>query len=137
MLEHLKQSFNIISRDRPSSDGLLKLCEEREVDPGVVELYGEISRADFEGPGPRYFRFWSPTRVLEVDSAYNVSSALPGALPIGSDGGGNLIVIRNGRVFSVGYGAVDEDELVPLAPSLAEFLQHPEPLWPWIEDDPR
>lgn len=134
MLENLPANFRIMDRELPSPTELASLIAIRPLPADVVRLYEEVSSVDIEGPEPRYFRFWSPDEVLEIDTAYGVSAAVPRSIPIGSNGGGRLIIVRDGRVFSVGYGALHEDQLRLLANSLKEFLQNPEPLWPWIDE---
>ena len=134
MLERLSPHFVIMQREAPSPQGLAKLRADRDVDPQVAELYEEIGRVDIKGDGPRYFRFWPPERALEIDATYAVSENLPGSIPIGSDGGGNLIIVRDGRVFAVGYSVLDEDEMTPLGNTLAAFLENPEPLFAWVEE---
>lgn len=133
MLEHLNPRFRITGRRPPSADGLAALRARRQLSQQVIDLYEEIGEVDIKGPAPRYFRFWPPEEVLEIDSAYGVSEALHQAVPIGSDGGGKLIVIRDERVFSVSFGALAEQSLTLLANSLAEFLKNPDPLWAWAD----
>ena len=134
MLERLNKQFRIIDRRPALAAQLRELSGKRLVGHEVVELYTEVGEVDIEGPEPRYFRFWTPGEILEIDETYGVSRAISGALPIGSDGGGKLIVVRDGRLFSVGYGALAEASLVPLADSLGDFLENPEPLWSWLDE---
>ena len=133
MLEQLNSEFRLVDHKPPSLIALQTLREERRISEQLAELYREVGEFDVEGPNPRYFRIWPAGEILEIDDAYGVSKALPGAVPIGSDGGGKLIVMRGEAVFSVGYGALAESSLHPLAASLEEFLRNPEPLWPWIK----
>lgn len=98
----------------------------------LAELYGELSTLAVEGPGSRYFDIWSPAEVDQMDRAYGVSAALPQAVAIGTDGGGVLIIVRYGKVYGVGVGALAEDECWLLANSVGDFLENPEPLWRWL-----
>lgn len=136
MLEQLNPEFRLVDQKPPSPRALLSLREARAISEDLAELYGEVGEIDVEGPEPRYFRIWTANEILEIDDAYGVSRAIPGAVPIGSDGGGKLIVMRGEALFSVGYGALAESSLRPLAASLGSFLKNPEPLWPWIEKSP-
>lgn len=74
----------------------------------------------------RYLRIWAPARVLELDEGYGISKALPGAVPIGDDGGGTALIYFTGAdgfgLYAVDFGATFEDETKFLARSLEELL---------------
>lgn len=57
-----------------------------------------------------------------MDEAYGISNAIPNAITIGDNGGGEVIVIVNNAVYRVGYGALDSDELEYGAESMEELL---------------
>ncbi|MBS0265692.1 MAG: hypothetical protein JSS02_27415 [Planctomycetes bacterium] len=79
--------------------------------------------------GGRYLRLYGPHGCMEMDDAYGISNAIPGAIPIGDNGGGEAIVIVNNAVYRVGYGALAPDELTCVAESIEDLLLRaiPEP----------
>lgn len=136
MLEHTNPLFRIISRTPASATGLARLrVRFGELSPELEELYSEVGDVDFEGPEPRYFRFWEPEAAIEADEAYRVATKIADAIAIGSDGGGHLILARTDGIYSAGAATLSTEQPRLLAPSLKAFLDNPEPLWPWIEED--
>ncbi|MEG3088553.1 hypothetical protein [Sphingomonas sp. PB4P5] len=41
-------------------------------------------------------RLWGPEEVLAMDAAYGVSAMIPGAMPLGDNGGGEILVYGDG-----------------------------------------
>lgn len=72
--------------------------------------------------GGRYLRLYGPLGCMEMDEAYGISNAIPNAITIGDNGGGEVIVIVNNAVYRVGYGALDSGELEYVAESMEELL---------------
>ena len=72
--------------------------------------------------GGRYLRLYGPLGCMEMDEAYGISTAIPNAITIGDNGGGEAIVIVNNAVYRVSYGALDSDELEYGAESMEELL---------------
>lgn len=72
--------------------------------------------------GGRYLRLYGPLGCMEMDEAYGISNAIPNAITIGDNGGGEAIVIVNNAVYRVSYGALDSDELEYGAESMEELL---------------
>lgn len=76
----------------------------------------------------QYFRIWPPTAVLEMDEAHHISRRIPGAMPVGDDGGDRVVLYWHGPegfgLYRVGFGALDPDDVQYIAASLTDVLRH-------------
>lgn len=131
MLERLNPHFHVTTRLPPSSSGTLRLRRRfGSLAPDLEELYAEVGEVEVLGPDPKYFRIWSPEGSIDMDDGYKISEHIPGAVPIGDDGGGHVILFMSNGIHRTSYGALFPEDLVFLAKSLGDFLADPEPLWP-------
>lgn len=76
-------------------------------------------------------RLWGPDEAIGMDDAYGVSAYLPGAIAIGDNGGGELIVQGEGAagsgLYLVAAGSLSLDEDAPwIAPDLIALLERGE-----------
>jgi hypothetical protein len=76
-------------------------------------------------------RLWGPDEAIGMDDAYGVSAYLPGAIAIGDNGGGELIVQGEGAIgpglYLVAAGSLFLDEDAPwIAPDLIALLERGE-----------
>ena len=95
----------------------------------IPDEYEELSRdaseieLDFDG---KYLRIWHPQTSKEMDEGYGISTRLPGAIAIGDDGGGRVLLYFNGKngpgLYRIGYGDLDPEDAVWVAESLKELL---------------
>lgn len=74
----------------------------------------------------QYVRIWRPSGCVELDEANEVQKYLPGALPIGDDGGGKMIFYASGKdglgLYLVGFGNLGIKDAVWIAPTLRSLL---------------
>ena len=125
MLERFHPDVRVLARHpgAPSSE----VTAFRRRHPGlpdtVVELMREATDLELAYRG-RYLRLYGPATAAEMDEAYSISRRIPGAVVIGDNGGGEaIIILENGRgIHRVGYGALDADEVLPVAGDLEELL---------------
>ena len=100
-------------------------AQHSSVPAEYLELIAVATEIEFEAAG-NYLRVWGPEGVLEMDEAYGISSEIPGAIPIGDDGGGSALVYMEGLkgegVYFVRYGDLERDEASWVAPSLEALL---------------
>ncbi len=76
-------------------------------------------------------QLWGPYEAIGMDDAYGVSASLPGAVAIGGNGGGELIVYGEGTdglaLYLVATGSLFLDEDAPMiAPDLTALLERGE-----------
>ena len=98
--------------------------------PSIPRDYREIAEtlAEYElkHAAGQYFRIWAPTAVLEMNEAHQVARRIPGAIPIGDDGGDRVVLYRQGDegfgLYRAGFGALDADEVRYIASSLTDVL---------------
>ena len=61
-----------------------------------------------------------------MDEGYGIQKRIPGAFPIGDNGGGHLIFYQDGEhgrgLYQVGYGDLDGADAVFVAVSLTDTL---------------
>lgn len=132
MLEHLNQKYRIAVKGLPCSrEKLQNLSQFNAIDEQLRQYFEEAGESEFEGPEGRYFRLLAPTGCFQSEQLHSAFKHLDGALPIGDDGGGNMIAMRGSKIYSVGFGVMDFNAMILLANSLKEFLEEPEKLWPW------
>jgi hypothetical protein len=75
-------------------------------------------------------RIWGPEKAMGMDEAYGVSRAMPGAVPIGDDGGGQLLIHgrgdRGAGLYLVETGALAFEDGEWIAPDLTALLERGE-----------
>ena len=96
------------------------------VPPDYLELVGEVTETELQHAGGQYIRIWRPSGCVEMDEAYGIRRRIPGAVPIGDDGGGRVIFYQPDKhgsgLYHVGYGNLDPVDAIWIAPTLADFL---------------
>jgi hypothetical protein len=127
MLNKLDSEFSVSFRGTASAATELTSFNEAYPDApsDVAELFQEATEIEMQHVCGVYLRFWGPSGCVEMDQAYGISKRIPGAVPIGDDGG-KAILYMNGKegfgLYVVGYGALDAEEAVWVAPSLTALL---------------
>ena len=73
-----------------------------------------------------YIRIWGAAGCSEMNAAYHIQDYIPQALAIGDDEGGKVIFYAEGKegfgLYLVGFGNLDLDDAVYIAPSLETLL---------------
>ena len=115
----------ILARNPPASpESVARLRAElgQELPDEYVAL---LAQAD--GLHADSFTLYPSESVPERNRTYEVAVYAPGFLTIGDDGGGQAIVLREGRgpspVFVVGHGAMTPDHMARVAASLSEWVR--------------
>ena len=72
------------------------------------------------------FRVWGASGCLEMNEAYDVKKSLPGALAVGDNEAGALLVymssVRRPGLYRVSLGDLEADSAIWIAESLDELL---------------
>ena len=108
-----------------------EVCLLRSSFPALPSDYLDFARmateVELKGKGKKYLRIWSPQGCLEMDEAYGISQRMKGAIPIGDNGGGQVVFYQCGNrgdgIYRVGYGNLDADDAIFIASSLRSLLQ--------------
>lgn len=101
------------------------------VPPGYLAIVREVTGLVLLWQHRSQLRLWGPDEAIGMDDAYGVSANIPGAVPIGDNGGGELIVHGEGTdglaLYLVETGSLFLDEDAPkIAPDLEALLEHGE-----------
>jgi hypothetical protein len=116
----------------PAEQADLRLAEERfgHLPDDYTSIVQEATELELEFENGRYFRVWGPSGCVEMDEGYEIAAQVPGAIPIGDDGGGQFIYYGDGGrgwgLYCMDYGDIDPKEGVWIAVSLEDFLAHQE-----------
>lgn len=123
MIERLHRDIRVLTRKNGATQAELVALKSRF--PGVasslLDLLRDATEIELSYRG-RYLRLYGPVGCIEMDEAYGIASALPNAITIGDNGGGEAIVLVDGAVYRVGYGALARDELHFIANSIDDLL---------------
>lgn len=126
-IENLDSRFAILARQAPASVADLDAALGRF--PGMPDEYVKLCKQitevelDFEDI---YLRVWAPSRVSDQDDGYGFSRKLEGAIPIGDNGGGTVLIYYPGKagfgIYTVRYGAIFPENARFLVRSLEGLL---------------
>ena len=130
MLASLDKTLKVLASQPPASKSQVSMLQRTypSVPDEYLKLVKEATEIELQHQGGQYVRIWGPDGCIEMDSGYNISKRIAGAIPIGDDGGGKVIFYMNGDkgfgFYHVGYGDLDAEDAVFAAPSLSAFLEH-------------
>lgn len=89
-----------------------------ELPPGYLSLVRQATGIVLLWQRRGELRLWGPDEAMGMDDAYGVSASLPGAVAIGDNGGGELIVHGEGTdgpaLYLVAAGSLFLDEDAPM-----------------------
>ncbi|MBZ9724768.1 hypothetical protein LB557_24205 [Mesorhizobium sp. BR115XR7A] len=121
--------FQVYSYGLPARpDDIERLCQiYPDIPAGYFEMVKEMTNLVLLWNRHGELRLWGPEQVVVMDQAYGVSAAIPGAMPYGDNGGGELLVHGVGpaglATYLVDTGSLFLDEDAPLvAPDLQQLL---------------
>lgn len=128
MFHSLHASFQLLAHEAAAGTAELASLEKHfgSVPQEYVDLVLAATQIELAHSSGQYIRIWAPATCIEMDDGYGIRKRLPGAIPIGDDGGGQVIFYRDGKhgfgLYHVGYGNLDPDDEVWIAPSLTALL---------------
>lgn len=127
MLERLHSSLKILAKQQPASSSDMAAMEEYfgSVPQEYAALMAEASEIEFQR-GAKYFRIWHPSGCIDMDQGYHIRECIAGCIPVGDDGGGDVIFYDEGEqgfgVYLSDYSVLDRQEAVFIAESLSAIL---------------
>lgn len=126
MLSKLHENFKILHSGygaKPEDIEALKK-EFPHIPAEYVRLVLEATDVEMKWNEEQYIRIWGPRDCIEMDEGYEFSQYIGGAIAIGDNGG--ALVYMDGKkgwgLYQIGYGAIDRDESIWIAPSLSALL---------------
>jgi hypothetical protein len=118
----------ILARKGPAEEADLLAAQKRfgPLPDEYVAIVREVTELELEFENGRYFRVWGPSGCVEMDEGYAIAAQVPGAIPIGDDGGCQFVYYGQGNkgwgLYCMDYGDIDPDEGVWIAASLEGLL---------------
>ncbi len=129
MLEKFHPTVRVLAQKNGAQQTAIHAFRKRFPDLPVVfyELFAEASEIEVSYKN-RYLRLYGPEGSFEMDEAYHISQRIPAAITIGDNGGDAIVFMPFPKpgLYRVGYGALDPEELVYIAPSLEALLYRAE-----------
>lgn len=128
MLDSLHEKFNVLDQQEPASEEELRQLTARfpQVPQEYLELVSEATEIEMEWDARQYLRLWGPSGCVEMDESYDIGARIEGALPVGDNGGGGALLYMEGKdgpgLYKVGFGDLDREDAVWVAPSLRKLL---------------
>ncbi len=128
MMEEIDSSFELLAKDSPATNEQVGTLTTYfgSVPKEYVDLVFEATEIELQHRNGQYVRIWGPVACVEMDEGYGIRNRIPGATPIGDDGGCRVIFYANGKqghgLYCVGYGNLDLDDAIWIAPSLVDLL---------------
>ncbi len=109
-----------------------EIDQVRQLYPRLPEEYfalvSKATEIEVQFDNGKYFRLWGPLGCIEMDKGYMISQQIPGAIPIGDDGGSMVIYYYEGNegwgLYCNSYGNLDPDEAVRISLGLKTLLEH-------------
>ncbi|WP_260597597.1 hypothetical protein [Sphingomonas endolithica] len=94
----LHPSFRIFQYGPPARPEDVQRVTERypALPAGYRSAVEEATAVTLLWNGRGELRLWGPEEVLAMDAAYGVSAMIPGAMPFGDNGGGEILVYGDG-----------------------------------------
>ena len=128
MFEGIGQMFKVLASRRPATEEEIQAMRDRfgAVPTDYLELAAQATNIEIEHVSGQPIRIWDPQGLLDMDSGYGVRKYMPGAIPVGTDSGGRVIIYADANegygLYFVDYGVFDLEEATWIAPSLGDFL---------------
>jgi hypothetical protein len=71
------------------------------------------------------FELWNEENIDEMNDGYNIAEFLPGYIGVGSNGGGEMIVveIETGKFYSIPFIPMDISDRMLIAKSMDELIK--------------
>lgn len=121
-------SFQVLAKGPTADNAEIQALRQHfgNVPADYLEIVSEATEIELQHEQGQYVRIWGPIGCVEMDEGYGIRSRIPDAFPIGDDGGGHVIFYadcsKGFGLYHVGYGDLDREDAVWIAPSLREFL---------------
>lgn len=128
MIKSIHSSLQILASAPPAGANEVTLLQKYfgAIPTDYLQLVSEATEIELHHANGQYLRIWGPIGCIEMDEGYGIRQRIPGAVPIGDDGGGQVIFYQRGKqgfgLYHVGYGNLDGDDAIWMAPTLTIFL---------------
>jgi hypothetical protein len=129
LLDKISSRFSIDAQEAPANEEEIKSLVEFSpinVPFDYLDIVSEATEVEIYVAGEKYIRIWSPTGCVEMNESYEIQDYIPDSLAVGDDEGGNALIYFEGKdgfgLYIVGFGDLDAEEAVKVAPSLNDLL---------------
>ncbi|KKB73051.1 MULTISPECIES: SMI1/KNR4 family protein [Bacillus] len=129
VLGKISSRFSIDAQEAPANKEEIKSLVEFSpinVPPDYLDIVSEATEVEINVAGEKHIRIWSPAGCVEMNESYEIQDYIPDSLAVGDDEGGNALIFFEGKdgfgLYIVGFGDLDAEEAVKVAPSLNDLL---------------
>jgi hypothetical protein len=128
-LNDLSSMYKIDAKQPQATEdeiNLLQRFSPIEVPQDYLEIVRQATEIEINVNNQKYIRIWKPTGCIEMNEDYHIQEYIPDSLAIGDDEGGSTLIYLNGTegfgLYITGFGDLDADDAVKLAPNLRDLL---------------
>lgn len=128
MLNRLHSSFQILAQQPPATPDEIHalVAYFKAVPRDFIELVRQATFVELAHQSQQYIRIWGPTDSIETYIAHDFRRWMPGAIPIGDDGGDKVLFYARGHhgygLYHVGLGNLDLEDAVWTAATLDDLV---------------
>ncbi|TWO94543.1 SMI1/KNR4 family protein [Bacillus velezensis] len=129
LLNKISSRFSVDAKEAPANEEEIKALTEFSsinVPSDYLDIVSEATEVEINVAGEKYIRIWSPAGCVEMNESYEIQGYIPNSLAVGDDEGGNALIYFEGTegfgLYIVGFGDLDAEEAVKVAPSLNDLL---------------
>ncbi|MBY8914852.1 SMI1/KNR4 family protein [Bacillus sp. YC2] len=129
LLNKISSRFSVDAKEAAATEEEIKALtgfSSINVPSDYLDIVSEATEVEINVAGEKYIRIWSPAGCVDMNEAYEIQDYIPNSLAVGDDEGGNALIYFEGTegfgLYIVGFGDLDADEAVKVAPSLNDLL---------------
>lgn len=121
-------SFSVLAHRSPASNADVAALTRHFpfIPKEYLDLVAQATEVEVQHQSGQYLRIWDPLDCIEMDEGYHIRKYISDAIPIGDDGGGQVIFYMNGHngfgLYHVGYGNLGRDDAVWISANLSDLL---------------
>jgi hypothetical protein len=125
MFETIHPHFDVLSNQPGASRPEILALQNAFtwIPPEYLMLIEEQTEVELQHKDGQYVRIWGPSGCVEMNEGYGITPRIPGSFPFGDDGGGRALHYQGTKgIYLVGYGSLNAEDSVFVAPSLQALL---------------
>lgn len=129
IIKEISATFSIDTKQPPATEEEIKTLRNFspiEIPSDYLEVVRQATEMEIKVGNHKYIRIWGPSGCIEMNEAYNIQDFIPNSLAVGDDEGGSALIYLTGKdgfgLYITGFGDLDVDDAIKLAPTLRDLL---------------